>query len=108
MVGSFTEQAPQVAYIPNPRTKRVKRGRRRSRCIRNDMDESEARRLVKRCSACNDVGHTYKYYTKNAAGPSFVEAGPSGDATDDRPPPAHSLTTERRRRLRAATGSNIV
>jgi hypothetical protein len=41
MVGPFTETANPVIYIPDPRSTRVKRERRQTRRIRNDMDESE-------------------------------------------------------------------
>jgi hypothetical protein len=43
LVGSFTETANPVIYIPDPRLARVKRGRRQTRRIRNNMDESELR-----------------------------------------------------------------
>jgi hypothetical protein len=42
MVGSFTETANPVIYIPNPRTSRVKRGRRQTRRIRNDMNDQSS------------------------------------------------------------------
>jgi hypothetical protein len=58
MLGSFTEAANPVIYIPDPRTARVKRGRRQIRRIRNDMDESELRTRIQRCSTCNQSGHT--------------------------------------------------
>jgi hypothetical protein len=57
LVGSFTETANPVIYIyiyiPDPKSSRVKRGRRQSRRIRNDIDESELRPRIQRCSACN-------------------------------------------------------
>jgi hypothetical protein len=53
MVGSFTEIANPVIYIPDPRTARVKRGRHQTRRIHNDMDESKLRPRIQRCSACN-------------------------------------------------------
>jgi hypothetical protein len=43
MVGSFTKQALQVAYITDPRTKHVKRDHRKTRRICNGMDQFEAR-----------------------------------------------------------------
>jgi hypothetical protein len=106
MVGAFTESANLVIYIPNPRTVRVKRGRRQTRRIRNDMDESELRTRIQRCSACNQSGHTYKRCLNNDAGPSSAEAGPTGDATDGIPPVASS--SGRRRRSSATTTSSIV
>jgi hypothetical protein len=106
MVGSFTETTNPVIYIPDPRTDRVKRGRRQTRRIRNDMDESELRPRIQRCSACNQSGHTYKHCPNNDAGPSSAEAGPTGDATDGRPPVASR--SGRRRRSSATTTSGIV
>ncbi|PUZ78340.1 hypothetical protein GQ55_1G444700 [Panicum hallii var. hallii] len=66
MVGSFTETANPVIYIPDPRSARVKRGRRQTCRIRNDMDESELRPRIQRCSACNQSGHTYKRCPNNS------------------------------------------
>jgi hypothetical protein len=106
MVGSFTETANPVIYILDPRSARVKRGRRHTRRIRNDMDESELRPRIQRCSACNQSGHTYKRCPNNDAGPSSAEAGPTGDATDGRPPVASR--SGRRRRSSASTSSGIV
>jgi hypothetical protein len=60
MLGSFTEAANPVIYILDPRTARVKRERRQTRRIRNDMDESELRTRIQRCSACNQSRHTYE------------------------------------------------
>ncbi|PUZ46706.1 hypothetical protein GQ55_7G104200 [Panicum hallii var. hallii] len=96
LVGSFTETANPVIYISDPRSSRVKRGRRQSRRIRNDMDESELRPRIQRCSACNQIGHTYKHCPTNDAGPSSAEASPTGDATDGRPPVASRSGRHRR------------
>jgi hypothetical protein len=106
MVGAFTETANPVIYIPDPRTTRVKRGRRQTRRIRNNMDESELRTRIQRCSACNQSGYTYKYCPNNDAGLSSAEAGPTGDATDGRPPVASR--SGRRRRSSATTISGII
>jgi hypothetical protein len=106
MVGSFTETANPVIYIPDPRSARIKRGRRQTRRIRNDMDESELRSRIQRCSACNQSGHTYKRCPNNDARPSSAEAGPIGDATDRRPPVASR--SGRHRRSSATTTSCIV
>jgi hypothetical protein len=106
MVGSFTETANPVIYIPDPRTARVKRGRCQTRRIRNDMDESELRPKIQRCSACNQSGHTYKRCPNNDAGPSSAEAGATGDAIDGRPSVASR--SGRRRRSSATTTSGIV
>jgi hypothetical protein len=106
MVGLFTEAANPVIYIPDPRTVRVKRGRRQTRHIRNDMDESELRARIQYCNACNKSGHTYKRCPNNNAGPNSAEAGPTSDATDGRPPVASR--SGRRRRSSATTTSGIV
>jgi hypothetical protein len=106
MVGSFTETANSVIYISDPRTDRVKRERRQTWRIRNDMNESEIRPRIQRCSACNQSGHTYKCCPNNDAGSSSVEAGSTGDATDGRPPVASR--SGRRRRSSATTTSGIV
>jgi hypothetical protein len=106
LVGSFTEIANPVRYIPDPRSSRVQRGRRQTRRIRNDMDESELRPRIQRCSTCNQIGHTYKRCPKNDAGSSSAEAGPTGDATDGRPPVASR--SGRRRRSSASTSSGII
>jgi hypothetical protein len=106
MVGAFTEAANPVIYIPDPRTAWVKRGRRQTWRIRNDMDESELRTRIQRCSACNQSGHTYKRCSNNDAGSSSAETSPTGDATDGRPPVASR--SGRRRRSSATTTSGIV
>jgi hypothetical protein len=106
MVGSFTEAANPVMYIPDPRTARVKRGRHQTRRIRNDMDELELRTRIQRCSACNQSGHMYKRCPNNDAGSSSAEAGPTGDATDGRLSVASR--SGRRRRSSATTTSGIV
>ena len=107
LVGTFTETADQVFYIPDPRTRRVKRGRRQTRRIRNDMDESELRgNIVSRCSSCNQTGHTYNRCPNNQAGPSSAEVGPAGDATDGRAPV--TSTRVRRRRSSASATSSII
>jgi hypothetical protein len=70
------------------------------------MDELELRTRIQRCSECNQTRHTYKRCSNNDAGPSSAEAGPTGDATDGRPPIASR--SGRRRRLSATTTSGIV
>lgn len=44
-------------YIPDPGLVRTSRGRRQSRRIRNDMDESEAGGPTRQCFLCNAFGH---------------------------------------------------
>nr|CAH68172.1 H0323C08.14 [Oryza sativa] len=51
--GSYTTLSAQVFYIPDPSKLRVKKGRRQTRRIRNDMDESEAGGRTLRCSKCD-------------------------------------------------------
>jgi hypothetical protein len=104
MVGAFTEAANPVIYIPDPRTAQVKRGRRQTRRIHNDMDESELRTRIQRYSACNQSGHTYKHCPNNDAGPSSAEAGPTGDATDGRPPIASRSGRHRRSSVTTTLG----
>jgi hypothetical protein len=106
MLGSFTKAANPVIYIPDPRTTRVKRGRRQTRRIRNDMDELELCTRIQRCSVCNQSGHTYKRCPNNDARPSSTESGPIGDAIYGRPPVASR--SGRRRRSSATTTSGIV
>jgi len=59
-------------WIPDPDTKIIHRGRRKSRRIRNDMDASEARGGEKICLACGETGHRRKdcesYPTYRVAG----------------------------------------
>jgi hypothetical protein len=44
-------------YIPDPALMRTSTGRRQSRRIRNDMDESEAGGSTRQCFLCNEFGH---------------------------------------------------
>nr|CAE01929.2 OSJNBb0085C12.3 [Oryza sativa Japonica Group] len=81
IAGEFTETNDEVLNIPDPSKLRGKAGRRRTRRIRNDMDESEAGR-VKLCSKCDEHGHTYKHCPKDKEKPSAAEAGLSGSAAD--------------------------
>nr|AAP54225.2 Transposable element protein, putative, MuDR [Oryza sativa Japonica Group] len=80
--GSYTTLSAQVFYITDPSKLRVKKGRRQTRRIRNDMDESEAGGRTLRCSKCDLRGHTYKKCPKNAEVPSGADASPSGQASD--------------------------
>ena len=57
-VGNFNTVTPgQRQYIPDPDLMRTSRGRRQSRRIRNDMDESEAGGPTMQCFLCNHFGH---------------------------------------------------
>nr|ABA91612.1 retrotransposon protein, putative, Ty3-gypsy subclass [Oryza sativa Japonica Group] len=82
ILGSYTTLSAQVFYVPDPSKLRVKKGRRQTRRIRNDMDESEAGGRTLRCSKCDLCGHTYKKCPKNAEVPSGADASPSGHSSD--------------------------
>src|SRR6266511_952872 len=94
--GMFTQENTQVWYIPDPETKRTGPGRRQTRRIRNGMDESEAGKVPKRCTQCNNYGHNYKKCPMNEEHDA-AEAGPSGNASDGRPPVFQTSTTSRAR-----------
>nr|CAD40468.2 OSJNBa0067G20.20 [Oryza sativa Japonica Group]CAE04043.2 OSJNBb0062B06.1 [Oryza sativa Japonica Group] len=81
IAGEFTETNDEVLNIPDPSKLRGKARRRRTRRIRNDMDESDAGR-VKHCSKCDERGHTYKHCPKDKEKPNAAEAGLSGSAVD--------------------------
>uniref|UniRef100_A0A0A9A383 Uncharacterized protein n=1 Tax=Arundo donax TaxID=35708 RepID=A0A0A9A383_ARUDO len=53
--------------------------------IRNDMDESKAGRREKRCTIYDGTSYTYKYCTQKEDAKN-TEAGPSGNAGDERRP----------------------
>jgi len=86
LVGTFTQENIVLAYIPDPETKILHRGRRRTRRIRNGMDEAEAGKQTRCCTMCGGLGHTYKRCPMMAI-PGAAEAGPSGNAADGAPPP---------------------
>ena len=57
-MGNFNKVNPgERRYIPDPALLRTGRGRRPSRRIRNDMDESEAGGPSRQCFLCNQFGH---------------------------------------------------
>ena len=61
IVGTFTtDHGNEYCWGPDIRRLRQKVGRRKTRRIRNDMDESEVGRKQRKCSVCNGYGHTYK------------------------------------------------
>nr|AAS07246.1 putative MuDR transposase [Oryza sativa Japonica Group]AAX95512.1 Putative Mutator-like transposase [Oryza sativa Japonica Group]ABF98417.1 transposon protein, putative, Mutator sub-class [Oryza sativa Japonica Group] len=108
IAGEFTETNDEVLNIPDPSKLRGKAGRRKTRRIHNDMDESEAGR-VKRCSKCDERGHTYKHCPKDKEKPSAAEAGLSGSAADGARPTGEGTTSTRPRpRRRRATSSYVV
>jgi hypothetical protein len=102
ILGPFTQDQPPIMYIPDPDRKRVGPGRRQTRRIRNAMDESEAARVEKRCSQCNDYGHTYKKCPMNEVH-AAAEAGPSGNPADGRAPEFQNLTESGTRRRRSVS-----
>jgi hypothetical protein len=56
-IGNFNTVDPaERKCIPDPSLKRTNRGRRQCRCIRNDMDESEAGGPTRQCFLCNVWG----------------------------------------------------
>ena len=72
-LANFTKPlANGLDWIPDPDTKIIHRGRRKSRRIRNDMDASEALGGEKICLACGEIGHRCKecesYPTHRVAG----------------------------------------
>ena len=87
--GSFTNN-PGSNYLrgPDKDKLRQKAGRRKTRRIRNDMDESEVGRLEHRCTRCNGTGHTYKNCPRSTTTEGAAEAGPSGNPQDGRRPRA--------------------
>nr|AAP44660.1 putative mutator-like transposase [Oryza sativa Japonica Group] len=82
IAGEFTETNDEVLNIRDPSKLRGKAGRRKTRRIRNDMDELEAGR-VKRCSKCDERGHTYKHCPKDKEKPNDIARA---DAAVQRPP----------------------
>src|SRR6266540_1228064 len=91
---TFTQNRAQPWYIPDPETKKKGPGRRQTCHIRNTMDESELGKVARRCSQCNNYGHNYKKCPMNEHHDA-AEAGPSGNASDGRPPEFASTTASR-------------
>ena len=72
-VGNFNTVTPgERQYIPDPDLMRTGRGRRQSRRIRNDMDESEAGGPTRQCFLCNQFGH------RDTNCPTFGTGGATG------------------------------
>ena len=99
-MGPFTQDNENKMFIPDPATKKGK-GRRQTRRIRNDMDESEASKAQKRCSQCGSLSHNYKKCPQNALHDA-ADVGPSGNPRDGAPP------TFRRASARIARGRHSV
>ena len=65
VVGNFNKVNPaDREYVSDPSLMRISRGRRQSRRIRNNMDESEAGGCTRICLLCNEKGHKEKYCSK--------------------------------------------
>ena len=72
-LGNFNTVIPgQRRYIPDPGQMRTGRGRRQSKRIRNDMDESEAGGPTRQCFLCNQFGH------RDTNCPTFGTGGATG------------------------------
>ena len=68
-------------YIPDPDPEMFQGvSRRKKKCIRNNMDRSEAGPVVRLCSKCHEMGHTYKVCTALTYGGGTAGAGSSGGA----------------------------
>jgi hypothetical protein len=69
VVGNFNKLDPaDREYIPDPGLLRTSRGRRKSKRIRNDMDESEAGGPTRQCILCKEFGHRETHCTANGRG----------------------------------------
>ena len=72
-MGNFnTVITGQRRYIPDPGQMRTGRGRRQSKRIRNDMDESEAGGPTRQYFLCNQFGH------RDTNCPTFGTGGATG------------------------------
>src|SRR6266540_2382625 len=105
--GTFTQNHAQPFYIPDPETKKRGPGRQQTRRIRNGMDESEVGKVPRRCSPCNNYGHNYKKCSMNEYHDA-AEAGPSGNASDGRPPEFVSITASCARPRRSVSSRSGV
>ncbi len=105
--GTFTHNRAQPCYIPDPATVRKGPGRPKTRRIRNGMDESELAKVARKCSQCNNYGHNYKKCPMNEQH-NAAEAGPSGNASDGRPPEFVSTTASRAHPRRSVSSRSSV
>ena len=85
MVDMYVQENANKVYILDPAIMIAHRGRRKTRRIRNGMDEAEAGRSIKCCTNCGNLGHNYKRCPLTDLLGS-AEAGPSGNATDGAAP----------------------
>src|SRR5664279_5695864 len=73
VMGNFNTVNPdERQYIPHPNLLRTNTGRRKTRRIRNDMDESEAGGPTRQCLLCNEFGHMANFC------PTFGTGGARG------------------------------
>src|SRR5436190_2305252 len=105
--GTFTQNHAQPFYIPDPDTKKRGPGCRQTRRIQNGMDESEVGKVPRRCNQCNNYGHNYKKCSMNEEHDA-AEAGPSGNASNGRPPEFKSTTISRARPRRSVSSRSGV
>ena len=105
--GTFTQNHAQPWYIPDPETKKKGPGHRQACRIRNGMDESELGKVARQCKQCNNYGHNYKKCPMNEQH-NAAEAGPSGNASDGRPPEFVSTTASRARPRRSVSSRSGV
>jgi len=88
MAGNFTstpDGAPD--FIPNPHPDMKQQiGRRKTRRIRNNMDDAEAGPRVVICSRCNEFGYSYKKCNSTAQGTTgnIPETGSSSQGQRNR------------------------
>jgi len=59
MVDMYVQENANKVYILDPAIMIAHRGRRKTRRIRNGMDEAEAGRSIKCCTNCGNLGHNY-------------------------------------------------
>src|SRR6266540_2625935 len=105
--GTFTQNRAQPWYIPDPETKKKGDGNRQTCHIWNGMDESELGKMARQSSQCNNYEHNYKKCPMNEQHDA-AEAGPSGNASDGRPPEFVSTTASRARPRRSVSSRSSV
>ena len=102
MVDTYVQENANKVYISDPATTIAHRGRKKTRRIRNGMDEAEAGRSIKCCTNCGNLGHNYKRCPLTDL-PGSAKAGPSGSAADGAAP---NFRTSSARRFSVSTSSS--